>query len=88
MPVTRGTTSARQEQGIVNRKGTRIGDVSNAMINRELQVLRRAIRRMGMVIRVEISDIARRGGSIWCLTTDERVRLRTSAFRQTMKPKA
>lgn len=32
----------RQEQGIVNRKGKRVGDVSNAEINRELQILKRA----------------------------------------------
>jgi integrase len=32
----------RQRQGIVNKKGERVADVSNAEINRELQILKRA----------------------------------------------
>jgi integrase len=36
--------TARQAQGIVNRKGVRVADVSNAEINRELQILKRAFR--------------------------------------------
>ena len=31
----------RQQQGIVNKEGERIGDVSNAQINRELEILKR-----------------------------------------------
>ena len=31
----------RQQQGIVNKEGERIGNVSNAQVNRELEVLKR-----------------------------------------------
>src|SRR5262249_29996576 len=37
-----GYIKHRQEQGIVNKKGERRSDVSNAEINRELQILKRS----------------------------------------------
>lgn len=39
--TVRAYTAHRQTQGIVNKKGERVGDVSNAEINRELALLKR-----------------------------------------------
>ena len=40
--VVRGYIAHRQQQGILDKKGKRVADVSNAEINRELQILKRA----------------------------------------------
>ena len=40
-PSVRAFTDHRQQQGVVNKKGERAGNVSNAEINRELALLKR-----------------------------------------------